>query len=54
MRLLGLQFKSDNIMKSKTIKLIVKKILLDIKSNENVLHQLQEKYCKRKFKCQKN
>ena len=39
MRLLGSEFKSDNI-KSKAIKLIAKKILLDIKSNENVLHQL--------------
>ena len=32
MRLLGLGFKSDNIIKSKAIKFIVKKILPDYKS----------------------
>ena len=31
MRLLGLQFKSDNIIKSKAIKFIVKKILPNYK-----------------------
>ena len=30
-RLLGLEFKSDNIIKSKTVKFIVKKILPDYK-----------------------
>ena len=31
MRLLGLEFKSDNIIKSKAIKFIVKKVLPDYK-----------------------
>ena len=31
MRLLGLDFKSDNVIKSKAIKFIVKKVLLDYK-----------------------
>ena len=31
MRLLGLQFKSDNIIKSKAIKFIIKKILPNYK-----------------------
>ena len=30
-RLLGLEFKSDNIIKSKTVKFIIKKILPDYK-----------------------
>ena len=31
MRLLGLDFKSDNVIKSKAIKFIVKKVLSDYK-----------------------
>ena len=50
-RLLGLEFKSENIIKSKAMKFIVKKLFLLISNNGNVLCQWQEKYCKRNFKC---
>ena len=39
-RLLGLEFKSNNIVKPKTIKFIVKKYCLTIIINGNVLHKL--------------
>ena len=39
-RSLGLEFKSDNIIKSKAIKFIVKKCCLAIINNGNVLHKL--------------
>ena len=38
-RLLGLEFKSDNIIKSKAMKFIVKKYCLIISNNGNVVHQ---------------
>ena len=50
-RLLGLEFKSDNISKSKAMKFIVKKYCLILSNNGNVLHQLLKKYFKREFKC---
>ena len=49
--LLGLEFKLENIIKSKAMKFIVKKLFLLISNNGNVLCQWQEKYCKRNFKC---
>ena len=39
MRLLPLEFKSDNITKSKAIKFIAKKYCLITSTNGNVLHQ---------------
>ena len=39
-RLLELEFKSDNIIKPKSIKFIVKKYFLIISNNENLLFQL--------------
>ena len=64
MRLLKLEFKSDNIIKPKAMKYIVEKNIARLwvkssyftlyKSNGNVLSQLLEKYCKQKFYCQKN
>ena len=38
--LLGLEFKSDNIIKSKAMRLIVKKYCLIISNNRNLLSQL--------------
>ena len=49
--LLGLEFKSENIIKLKAMKFIVKKLFLLISNNGNVLCQWQEKYCKRNFTC---
>ena len=51
--LLELEFKSDNIIKSKAIKYIVKKYCLNISNNGNVLHHWYKIYCKRKSKCYK-
>ena len=42
MRLSGLQFKSDNKIKSKAIKFIVKKYCLIISNNRKALRQLQK------------
>ena len=52
-KLLGLQFKWDNITKLKAIRFISKRYCLIIINNKDVLRQLQEIYCKRKFKCYK-
>ena len=45
-RLLRLQFKSDNITKSKAMKAIVKKYCLIISNNGNLLRPLQKILCK--------
>ena len=37
-RLLGLEFKSDNIIKPKAIKFIVKRYYLIVSNNENLSH----------------
>ena len=45
-RLLRLQFKSDNITKSKAMKVIAKKYCLIISNNGNLLRPLQKIFCK--------
>ena len=50
-RLLRLQFKSDNITKSKAMKVIAKKYCLIISNNRNLLRPLQKIFCKWNFKC---
>ena len=52
--LLGLECKSDKIIKSKAIKFIVKKYYFIRSNNGNIFYKFLEKYCKRKFKCYKN
>ena len=50
-RLLGLEYRSDNIIKSKAMKFIVKKLFPDYKWQWKPIVTVVKKYCKRKFKC---